>query len=54
MVKIDKDKCIGCGACAAACPEGFDVVEGKAKIKDAKAKCIEETIDMCPVGAIEK
>ena len=24
MVKIDKDKCIGCGACVATCPDVFD------------------------------
>lgn len=54
MVKIDKNKCIGCGSCVAVCPEGFEIVEGKAKVKSAKAKCIDKAIEACPVGAISK
>ena len=54
MVKVDKNKCIGCGACAAVCPEGFELVKGKAQVKNAKAKCIGEAINICPVGAISK
>ena len=30
MIKIDKEKCNGCGACAAACHEGaIAIVNGK-------------------------
>ena len=58
MVKINKKKCIGCGACAATCPEVFQMNnEGKAEIKaNAKkdAKCIKEAISNCPVDAISK
>ena len=53
MVSIDKNTCIGCGACAAACPEGFEMVDGKAKVKDAKAECIKKTAESCPVDAIK-
>ena len=52
MVKIDAEKCIGCGACEAVCPDGFKLVDGKAQVKDPKAKCIKEGADTCPVNAI--
>lgn len=58
MVKVDQDKCIGCGACSATCPEVFEMGDdGKAKVKkgaDEKknAKCIKEAIQNCPVEAI--
>lgn len=52
MMKIDKNKCIGCGACASICPNGFEIVNGKAKIKDKNAKCINEAVLVCPQQAI--
>jgi ferredoxin len=60
MVKIDKNKCIGCGACSATCPQVFEMGDdGKAHVKagaDLKknAKCIKEAIESCPVDAISK
>jgi ferredoxin len=54
MVKVNSDKCIGCGACAAACPNGFEMKDGKAKVKNAKAKCAADAVDICPVAAISK
>lgn len=51
-VKIDKAKCIGCGACAAVCPDGFEMAGGKAKVKNPKAKCAKSAADSCPVKAI--
>lgn len=60
MVKVDQDKCIGCGACAATCPEVFEMGDDgkshvKAKFDEKKnAKCIKEAIANCPVEAISK
>ena len=53
MIKVDITKCIGCGACASICPESFEMNDGKAKIKNSKAKCLKDAIDSCPVGAIK-
>jgi ferredoxin len=51
-VKINKEKCIGCGSCSALCPEGFEMKDGKASVKNQKAKCIKEAAESCPVQAI--
>ena len=56
MVKVDKKKCIGCGACVSICPEIFEIGEGgKARVKAQKDdSCIKEAIDSCPANAISK
>jgi ferredoxin len=51
-VKIDRTKCFGCGACQSVCPEGFEIIDGKSKVKNADAECIEQAIKACPVAAI--
>jgi ferredoxin len=56
MVSVDKDKCIGCGSCAAVCEEVFEIKNGKAIIKKGKEKskipCVKEAAESCPVDAI--
>lgn len=58
MVKVNKKTCIGCGACAAICSEVFEMNDDmKAQVKsgaDAKASCVQDAIDGCPVSAISK
>lgn len=54
MVKVDQNKCIGCGACAATCPASFELKDGKARAKAGagKAGCEKAAQAGCPVGAI--
>ncbi len=60
MVMVDKEKCIGCGACAATCQQVFEMGnDGKSQVKakfDEKKneKCIKEAIANCPAEAISK
>ncbi len=52
---VDQELCIGCGACADACPEVFELKDEKAYVI-ATDKCnncnCEETVDICPVQGI--
>jgi len=56
MVSVNKEKCIGCGSCAAVCGEVFEMDdEGKAHVKsgaDTSKDCVKEAIETCPVDAI--
>ncbi|CAD6492241.1 MAG: 4Fe-4S single cluster domain of Ferredoxin I [Candidatus Argoarchaeum ethanivorans] len=52
MVQIDTNRCTGCGVCVKICPDGFEVKEKKAVLKNSGAGCIDEAAAACPVGAI--
>lgn len=54
IIKIDTDKCNGCGACASACHEGaIQMVDGKAKlIRDDYCDGLGDCLPACPVNAI--
>ena len=54
IVKIDEEKCNGCGACAAACQEGaIAMINGKAKlIRDDYCDGLGNCLPACPADAI--
>lgn len=55
MIKINKEKCIGCGLCASICDEVFEMKGDKAVVKKQKnIPCVKEAIDSCPVSAISQ
>ncbi len=54
IVKIDEEKCNGCGACLLACAEGaLQIVDGKVKlITDKYCDGLGACLGECPQGAI--
>ena len=63
-IKLEREKCIGCGSCSALCPKYFELQEdGKSHIKDAvkldfeefetdKIECAESAAQACPAQCI--
>ncbi len=58
-VKVNKDACIGCGACASICPDVFEINDeglSVAKVEEVKDELqdeVRDAADSCPTGAIE-
>lgn len=54
IIKINEEKCNGCGACAAACHEGaIGMVDGKAKLlREDYCDGLGDCLPACPVDAI--
>ena len=58
-VKVNRDSCIGCGACAAICEDVFEIDdEGLStakveEVEDDKKQEVQDAADSCPTGAIE-
>ena len=56
IIKIDTEKCNGCGACAAACHEGaIEMIEGKACLtRENYCDGLGDCLPACPVDAISQ
>ena len=54
IIRIDEEKCNGCGLCAGACHEGaIDIIDGKAKLtRENFCDGFGDCLPNCPAGAI--
>jgi ferredoxin len=67
-IKLEREKCIGCGSCTAICSKYFEMAEdGKSHIKDSvkdektnieeleteKIECAETASESCPAQCIQ-
>ena len=54
IIKIDENKCNGCGKCITGCPEGaLQIIDGKARlVSDLFCDGLGACIGTCPQGAI--
>ena len=54
IIKVDEEKCNGCGECIPNCPEGaLQVIDGKVRlVSDLYCDGLGACIGHCPVGAI--
>lgn len=63
-IKLEREKCIGCGSCAALCSKCFEIIDdGKSHIVGAnkqeveeleveKIECAESAAEACPAQCI--
>ncbi len=54
VIKIDEDRCDGCGLCISACPErALHIIDGKAKlIRESFCGGLGTCIERCPLDAL--
>lgn len=54
-IKVDQNKCIGCGMCANMCPKVFKINSvGKSEVVSQQdADCARNAANSCPVEAIK-
>lgn len=56
-VKVNKDQCIGCGACAAIVPDVFEIEDdglacAKGEVTESNKDEVIDASESCPTGAI--
>lgn len=55
MLKINKTKCAGCGACVQVCPKNaISIKNNKAVIDQNKCNKCNKCKEICPLDAIEQ
>ena len=53
MMKVNSEKCVGCGLCVKDCfPKDIEIVDGKAKINNVKCFKCGHCIAVCPKDAV--
>lgn len=54
-VTVNKEECIGCGACISVCPTGALVMDDDGKVICVEADCIDcgVCVSSCPTEAIK-
>ncbi len=52
-MKVDKDKCLRCGACVSVCPfDAIEATDGFVRPNDRCTNC-GICISVCPIGAVK-
>jgi ferredoxin/predicted Fe-Mo cluster-binding NifX family protein len=54
MISISINKCVGCEICVKVCPDGIEVADGIAILKDKNVDCFEKAAKACPQNAIKE
>lgn len=54
-ISVDKNTCIGCGACVSLCPQGFKLNDDNKSepISQDNVDCAKNAAESCPVQSIK-